>query len=160
MRKPLTDRFWERVKKTNSCWLWTGSYVRDGYGSFHLDDGKAARAHRLSYEFEHGAIPKGMYVLHRCDVPACVNPKHLFLGDQFANMRDMVAKGRNSCIVGEKNPRAKLTWADVRKIRSLVSHDPHNRGVTHADISLFYRVSQSTIAQISRGVIWREAANV
>lgn len=87
-------RFWARINKTETCWLWTGAKHQHGYGVLRPKDGPMIRVHRLMWEREHGPIPKGMLVLHRCDTPSCVNPDHLFLGDQRENMRDMWAKGR------------------------------------------------------------------
>jgi hypothetical protein len=75
------------------CLLWLGKVGTDGYGLFKVG-GKRRAAHRVSYEIHKGPIPPGLWVLHRCDTPACVNPEHLFLGTHADNMRDMVAKGR------------------------------------------------------------------
>ena len=75
------------------CWLWVGPHDRDGYGSAPRTGGEV-RAHRVSWVLAHGPIPPGRWVLHACDVPACVNPAHLFLGDHTINMRDRSAKGR------------------------------------------------------------------
>ncbi len=97
----LEDLFWERVSKTDGCWLWTGSTIQTGYGQiFHR--GKHYPTHRLSYEMHFGKIeghapgdPEAeVCVLHRCDTPACVRPDHLFLGNDADNQRDMHAKGR------------------------------------------------------------------
>lgn len=73
------------------CWLWTGYLTPQGYGNF-----RGRPAHRVSYEVYVGPIPGKLYVCHKCDVRACVNPDHLFVGDTSANARDMVAKGRHS----------------------------------------------------------------
>jgi len=89
------ERFWSRVKKTDRCWLWTGNKNPDGYGMFWLD-GKAHGAHRVSWLFHYGEIPKHLFVLHHCDNPACVRPCHLFLGTAGDNSRDSWAKGRGS----------------------------------------------------------------
>ena len=94
-RRPLVERFWEKVVKTPTCWLWTAA-AQGGYGV--IGDphrkGRVLRAHRVSWELHDGPIPSGMDVLHRCDTPACVRPDHLFLGTAADNIADMFAKGR------------------------------------------------------------------
>lgn len=90
----LWERFWAKVRKTDTCWLWTGA-TSVGYGMFkHTGVGATMSTHRLAYESLVGPIPAGQSVLHRCDTPACVNPSHLFLGSQADNMRDCAEKGR------------------------------------------------------------------
>lgn len=95
---PLDEALWGRVDRSggaDACWTWTAGVEQDGYGI--LWRGKTyLRAHRVSWELAHGPIPEGMNVLHRCDVPACVNPAHLFLGTQQDNVADRHAKGRDA----------------------------------------------------------------
>jgi hypothetical protein len=96
-RKPLIDTFWENVIKTNKCWLWTGS--TDGHGYGHMfrerkEGNKTIKAYRFSYEIHNGPIPKGLVIMHVCDNPPCVNPKHLFLGTFADNVHDACKKGR------------------------------------------------------------------
>lgn len=106
--KPITDRFWEKVNKNsdNGCWEWISSLNGNGYGAFftHLqpEGRKNHRAHRFSWELKNGEIPKGLWVLHKCDNRLCVNPDHLFLGDRIDNMRDCATKGR-VCTIGKSN---------------------------------------------------------
>lgn len=85
------------VPEPNSgCWLWIRRYTRGmGYGSFQINRQKNVRAHRHSWEIHKGPIPAKTHVLHRCDVPSCVNPDHLFLGTAKDNMLDKAAKGRH-----------------------------------------------------------------
>ena len=87
------DRFFQKVKKTDTCWFWVGALNSKGYGSLSVDR-KAIGAHRFSYSTFVGLIPKKMFVCHTCDTPSCVNPKHLFTGTNSDNMRDMIAKNR------------------------------------------------------------------
>ena len=91
------DRFWSFVDKREACWIWTGGTTRGGYGYFRLSHSrKSMRAHRFAYYDFHGPFDPSMFVLHHCDNPRCVRPDHLFLGDQKANIADMVAKGRHA----------------------------------------------------------------
>lgn len=115
-RKPVPpeQRFWPKVSKTDSCWLWMGAKIQDGYGSFGFGE-KVVSAHRVSWELHNGPIPNGLCVLHKCDVRNCVNPDHLFLGTRDDNMADRNRKGRQAR--GEKSGRAKLTNAVVIAIR-------------------------------------------
>jgi hypothetical protein len=94
---PVSDsalpRFWQKVDKTQSCWLWTGTINNKGYGRLNI--GRVGfYVHRLSYQITNGVIEPGMVVLHHCDNPRCVNPDHLSLGTQADNLADMRSKGR------------------------------------------------------------------
>lgn len=95
-QKKIMDRV---IPVTESgCWLWTGCCDRDGYGTLsHYSDGKRKRyrAHRASYFAFKGHVPDDLFVCHKCDVPGCVNPDHLFLGTALDNTRDMIEKGRD-----------------------------------------------------------------
>jgi hypothetical protein len=92
-------RFHGKYATSDGCWLWqTGKFAR-GYGMCNLGRDFRGKqhteyAHRVAYVLAHGDIPAGAVVMHTCDVPACVNPSHLALGDQGDNIRDCYAKGR------------------------------------------------------------------
>lgn len=104
MTETFLRRFWRRVAKADdeACWEWTGGRLQGkGYGRLGFR-GKTGYAHRVSWIIANGEIPTGLFVLHRCDHPPCVNPAHLFLGDGDANMADMVAKGRQAR--GDRHP--------------------------------------------------------
>ena len=140
------QRFWDKVEKTDDCWLWTGGKRRRGYGTFKYN-GKMVAAHRFSYTENRGVIPPGSYVLHTCDTPSCVNPDHLFLGTRADNMADMVTKGRAQR--GESRPHAKLADHDVRAIRSA-----HHDGESQSSIARRYAVSQTSIWKIVHRLRW------
>ena len=79
----------------SGCHLWMGSKDRKGYGRIFVGSGKSpAFTHRASWALFNGEIPDGLCVLHRCDVPSCCNPEHLFLGTVADNNADMDSKGR------------------------------------------------------------------
>ena len=87
------EAFLSKLDRSGDCWLWTGSLDKDGYGKTSINY-KHWKTHRASWNYFVGPIPEGMSVLHKCDVRACCNPEHLWLGTQKDNLRDMFAKGR------------------------------------------------------------------
>lgn len=76
------DRFWARVEKSESCWLWMGGKNRTGYGMLRINN-KTWLSHRYSWVIHYGQIPDNMSILHKCDNPSCVRPSHLFIGNQW-----------------------------------------------------------------------------
>lgn len=97
------DRFNAKIDKSGDCWLWTGGVKskEHPYGKFSM--GKCSvKAHRAAWLIANGPIAEGLHVLHRCDNPRCVRPEHLFLGTHQQNMADMHAKGRHTCMKGER----------------------------------------------------------
>jgi hypothetical protein len=150
MEQKDADRFWSKVDIAGACWIWRG-YSTKGYGLFSLK-GKPRLAHRVSYEMAYGAIPDGMDILHRCDMPSCVRPDHLWTGTHMDNMRDMEAKGRGNHAYGERINTAKLTWTEVREIRRRYQTEV----VTQRRLALEYDVHFSLISLILKGKIWKE----
>lgn len=91
---PLEVRFWSKVKKTETCWEWTGATTPSGYGQI-WNEGKAHLATRVSYELWAGKPwPIGLLACHHCDNPICVRPEHIFPGTVRDNNLDAVSKGR------------------------------------------------------------------
>lgn len=116
----------------SGCWLWIGSVRREEkpYGQIGVN-GKIISAHRLSYQIHNGEIPDGLWVLHKCDNPACVNPDHLFLGTGNDNVADRGRKGRTAR--GPSHGSAKLTYEQADAIRASnmsVDHWPTNGELT------------------------------
>lgn len=130
----------------SGCRLWTADRDRKGYGRIRWR-GKTILAHRAAYETWGGMIPSGLHVCHRCDVPACINVGHLFLGTNADNTADKVAKGRVGDRKGTANGRAKLTGADVLAIRA----DKR----MHRIIAAEYGVDRVSVSMIKRRETWR-----
>lgn len=145
--RPLLERLMRHVtKRASGCWEWTGGKARYGYGTIYivtLADGRpkyevASRASWLAHE---GPIPDGLFVLHECDNPGCVNPDHLFLGTQADNVADMRRKGRNA--IEFRVPHCRLSREQVAAIRA--------DSRMQKDIARDYGVSASHISGIKSG---------
>lgn len=161
--KPAIDRVIEKVEivTESGCWIFMGALNEAGYGIVGLGgrgDG-VDRAHRVTYRHFVGEIPDGLYVCHRCDLPACCNPHHLFAGTSKENHDDMRSKQRHSNPPrnphdrGEVRYNAKLSEFDIREIRRL-----SDSGVTGYRLSKIYPVSLSQIYRILKGKEWRHVA--
>jgi hypothetical protein len=137
----LVDR---TVTAETGCIEWTAARNASGYGVT-WNGQKTVLAHRYSYQLSVGPIPDGMHILHRCDNPPCINPDHLFPGDDNDNVVDMIAKGRNN--IGQKNGSTKLTDEQVVAIRS----DARTQRV----IAKEYGISQSQVSWIKSGRGWK-----
>ena len=138
------------IPEPNSgCWLWTAATTHFGYGAFRLDRSrKQFNSHRVAWLIYRGPIPEGKWVLHHCDNPPCVNPDHLFLGDNTANIADRVRKNRS--IRGNQVIGAKLSEASVRAIRV------DDR--TQQKIADDYGVSRSLVGVIKQQKRWRHVS--
>lgn len=103
----------------SGCWLWVASLTnRGGYGQVGHATYGTEKAHRLSFVCFEGHIPDAKtFVCHTCDIPSCVNPKHLFLGSAKINFQDMISKGRGNYLRTAKASR-KLSDDQVRDIRA------------------------------------------
>lgn len=164
--KTVHQRLFEKtvVNELNGCVEWIAASVPFGYGLIAYQ-GKQQYAHRVSWQLKHGDIPHGMFVLHRCDNPRCVNADHLFLGTLSDNTKDMIRKNRQRLnpahgernwmkkngykLSGENNGYSKLKFSDVSEIRRLGKTNK-----TQKDIAEIFSVSRSTVGRILRGESW------
>lgn len=150
------DRFWSKVDKNSEvfgddgqyptkCWIWTANKNPEGYGGFKLD-GKERLAHRVSYLFANGEFDANLLVCHKCDMPSCVNPQHLFLGTPQDNSDDMISKGRDAT---RKGSDAVLTEQRVIRIRRLVKE-----GIPTEELSKEYGVCEAAIKNAIKAKSW------
>jgi Autographiviridae endonuclease len=153
MKLTVRERFLAKVCPATSsgCWLWQGEVRPDGYGLVSLD-GRELRAHRAAWILFRGEIAPGVVVCHKCDVRACVNPEHLFLGTPADNAQDMLNKGRSPR--GESNHNAKLTAEQVSRIKAMLAEDR----LYISEIAREFGVTASTIRGIKQGKSWRGVA--
>jgi hypothetical protein len=145
-RKSLEIRFWEKVNKTETCWLWTGPMNRYGYGMFKVQE-KNVSAHRVSWLLAGNTIPEGNLIRHKCRNRHCVNPEHLETGTQTDNMRDKVRDGTTPNFKGINHPRVELTEVQVREIRARYTENQR-------ELAKEYGISQGTIGDIIHRRTW------
>jgi hypothetical protein len=152
--KEFVHRFAMRISTKNhhGCCLWTGAIDAHGYGAVSHNN-RMLKAHRVAYELAHSErLRKGTCVLHRCDVPICCNPLHLYIGTPADNSADMVRRGRwkrEKNLVGAENPAAKITPYIVRRIRKL-----YGDGWSARKISAVTPISKSQVRNITTGFHW------
>lgn len=148
----IAVRFWSYVhKQDDGCWIWTGSRNVGGYGRFRVPNDREYRTHQLAWllSVKDLYIPTGFDICHKCDVRACCNPAHVYLGTRTDNMQDCARRKRFPCRAGEQNIKAKLTQEQVREIRG--TRTPL------AVAARTFHVSLSLVSQIRRGKIWRDS---
>jgi hypothetical protein len=134
----LERRFWSHVDKRepDQCWEWAASRTDLGYGRM-IVGGTERLPHRVSFAIAFGWLPSA--VLHKCDNPPCVNPRHLFGGTQVDNIMDMAAKWRTA---GKVTPAVKSTIFAL-----------HECGMTYTAIGRQLGLSQQTVSRTVRGIL-------
>jgi hypothetical protein len=151
--------FYVEPEPMSGCHLWSGSTVKDGHGMFNVrrDDGTflTVFAHRYAYEREHGTIPDGKVVCHKCNVPCCVNPHHLYAGTQKQNVEDAVRAGthilsRDGANRGERNGRSILTQEIVLQMRKEYAAG----GISMKSIGAKYGIKQAAARSAIIGETW------
>lgn len=130
------------------CKIWLMSTKPNGYGQV-AHEGKLHYAHRLAFSLANGEIPSGMSVLHSCDIPSCINPKHLRLGTQRDNVADMIHKARKASSQGERNGYSKLSTSQVMEIKKRIVDGEAASAIADAFI-----VSRALIKDIEAGRRW------
>lgn len=160
IQSTAAGKFWLKVRKTETCWLWEAGGGL--YGRFRFR-GKTDCAHRVAWILCRGEIPDGLYVLHHCDVRRCVNPDHLFLGTYQDNVDDMVAKGRHvhgdeqwtrkhpeRVVRGDRHGSSKLTAEQVIEMRTLFAAG----GVSKLALARRFGVAHCTVRRVIARTIW------
>lgn len=145
----LRNRFWGRVdrKSPDECWDWKLCRNRYGYGNFRHQK-RTYIASRLAWLLTYGGPIDGMDVCHKCDNPGCCNPAHMFLGTRLDNMRDCVAKGRQTA--GEGHGNSKLSeWGACGVMAQRLM------GFKAKDIGASLGVSPGRPSEIYRGIAWK-----
>lgn len=140
-RRPLEERFWEKVHRGDLCWEWQGSIKQNGYGHIGIGVGKKTEyVHRVAWWLYYGVEPTEN-VLHHCDNRRCVRKNHLYEGSQKDNIRDSLARRRLP--IGERHHNAKITDSQVKEIR-----ERFNNGEPRADIASAYGINRRYVYEI------------
>lgn len=131
----------------NGCWIWRRYINTDGYGEAAYA-GKNWLAHRLSHQTYNAPLTKGKMICHRCDVPACINPKHLYEGTAVDNNRDREARGRGGAAKGQLT-QAHNNGLTKEAIQAIFDAPDH---ATNASLAEQYGTNRQTVSEIRRGL--------
>lgn len=155
--KNFIKRFLAKISKSDGCWEWTASKKR-GYGvirnriyQYH-GRGGCLLAHRVAAAYFNGlslADIQDKCIMHSCDNRGCVKPAHLIIGDRTLNAQDCFQKRRHA--FGERNGRAKLTYAKAAEIRSTKA----TTNISFAALAARYSVTPRIVQLIVRNKIWK-----
>lgn len=148
----VVARFWEKVERSDGCWLWKAACTGNGYGAFKIR-GRQWAAHQVSYLLHHGQIADGLWVLHSCDTPRCVNPDHLSLGTPAQNSQERDGRGRGNKRPydrsGEANPKLRISEDQARTIIARLA-----QGECGADIGRDMGIAYHIVSDIRNKRSW------
>lgn len=136
--------FIHAIQPSPNCIEWPYGKNSNGYGQMRWDGSSKRLAHRVSYEFHRGPIPPKLFVLHRCDNPACINPDHLFIGNYQDNIDDARSKGRLRPF-GKPMPEPR-PWRDALICKEYLA------GATIRQLVKKYKISPNLICSITTEV--------
>lgn len=149
-----TRRFFQKIDRadTDACWLWTGYKDESGYGRVCINY-RHFRAHRIAYCLEFGNVDSGLVVAHKCNNPACCNPRHLEATTQSANVVYSVGLGRTKLQPrkGEQCQQTPLTAAMVQQIRAM--YDAGN--ISQTKLGEQFGINQTCVGAIIRRKTWK-----
>jgi hypothetical protein len=152
----IEDRYWAKVARrgNDECWEWTGGKDSGAYGMLVIaaptPSGRTMlRASHVALLLDGTSVPEGFMACHRCDNPPCVNPAHLYVGDQDSNMQDKKERGRIAVARGSENGISKLTEDDVRDLRTRAA-----AGVSRRILADEYGIDPSNLSYIIRRKTW------
>lgn len=140
-RMEILRRWLDKVDRSGDCWMWKAGKSGGKYGQFHMF-ARPMLAHRIGVMLA-GVDPGELFVCHKCDVPLCVRPSHMFLGTHKDNMADAAKKGR---MCGENHPLARLTNEDIIMIRASM--------LPQIILARRFGVRKQTISSIKKRRLW------
>lgn len=157
--KIITVKFEKNVEKVEGCWKWKGSKINTGYGFIRYgrdSNGFFLLAHRASFLIHYGYLPENLFIAHRCDLPECCNPSHLFPASPKENTQDMWNKGRNkgNFVKGITPHNIKASKEIVLKIKHFLS-----KKMLQKEIANILNISINIIKDVSRGKTWKNLEN-
>jgi hypothetical protein len=160
------DRVMKKIERIteSGCWIFMGALNTAGYGIVGKDGGRGSgndRAHRITFSYFKGEIPTNMFVCHHCDIPACCNPEHLFLGTPLDNHLDMEKKNRGKAPPrnyhdnGEYRYNSKLTESLVIEYRDRKSKGETTYSLWKECNNKNFKISMRVFYRAVRGDSWR-----